>query len=992
MKTHALKHSATPSSGSLDTYYRLFKGRTDKLGRSDVMSVDVESEHEVLDFVQQHRDGKLRIGFYNLLPNGTCPWAMVEFENHGNLSVENPPVTSVLFMNHLKSAGLSCYREMSKDPGGECFHVWIYFDKPMSAKKVHLALKSLLHNAMGIDVEVFPKSYDTSKIGNFVWLPLFGGSDARGLGGPKGRTVFVDDANRSYPDQDGFLSSIVPATESQFDDLIAKYKLKIDAPGYNLREAMLVDGLEKLRKCPFMKFCEDNAATLPEPLWYASITNAVRVKGGRQYIHEWSAKYPKYSRMETERKIAHALADTGPMSYAAIVKAGWQGTPPLNALCPVTLAYRIDVSAEVTRIKGIGDPTERKSEIEKFIKACQRIQPLDRDEARTLLKKDLGVSTDAFDSMIKKFDPASLTESETLRQALEAMSRAKPERRAEVVFQWMGKEGVQFFKDRQNTAYALFNKTMEPISTDNASFRSFFYDKTGTSLASGDGRVYVDVLANLARKSGKLIEPSSWIYSDVPNYTVYFNLNVPERQLVEIGPDNIRVVDQADNDKSVVLKDSEKIKPIKYAALTDQEYTAALKKEKYLIVDNIPCAEASKIFCNAWRIGGMFVDFVHMRPVMRFEGKTSSGKTWVSDMFSYLLYGESQKKKATEASNYSDAAQNPLLILDNLEVKNMNQGLTDFLLGASVGTSKEKRRSGTDTAIILEKARCLLLSNGIENFSENEILNRTYIVEFDIARFGSSVTSDLFGEIAGNRDLLLSAEFMLVSKVLKRIKNGDRKAVLAQLQQNHKGHSKQRSDEYFAIMIMIVEELLKAWGSNQKVWDLVAAWVKEQNDVSQQTHSGANVVLTALDILRRKAERHQAKALPPDQWTFDVQMQTSLGSPSIILEGFAADFHAAFKGVAGVAGYDLSRPTQLGKRIKDAEEILKTAGYKVVITHPGDRNYYVIEFSSSSSTTGTGSTATSVPGPVPESKTDDSAIELPETEEYPEVEEENEEK
>lgn len=956
-------------------FWELFKARFDHVGHGDKNSVPVNSENEILDLVQQHRDGNLRIGFYNLLPNGTCPWAVVEFEEHGNLPVPNAKEASVRFMEHLKSAGIPCYREVSKNPDSRSYHVWIFFEKPMSAKKVHLALKSFVKRAMGINVEVFPKGYDTSKLGNFVWLPLFGGEDSWGQGLLKQRTVFVDDNAQPFADQDAFLTSILRTTESQFDDLISRYKLKVDAPtSYNLRDANLVDGLAKLRKCPFMAYCEDNAATLSEPLWYAWITNAMRVKGGREYVHEWSAKYPKYSKIETERKIAHALADTGPMTYESIINAGWKGTPPADAKTPVSLAYKIDIDAEVSRMKQVSDNALRTSEIEKFIQSLTKVSPLERDRARTLLKSDLGVSFPAFDGTVRRLALKDVDPNESLPEAIDRMKKMheSAERRGEYAYSWMTKSEVQFFKDHQHTTYALFDKRLEEVSGDNQLFREFFYSRTGVSLASPDGRVYVDVLRNLALKNGQLIEPATWIYTDTANHKVYFNLNVPERELVQIGPDEIKVVDQANNEQSVVLQDSAKIKPIKFIQLTDQEYKSSLIKEKFLLVDTLACSPTNRIFCNAWRIGAMFIDFVHMRPVLRFEGKTSSGKTFASDLFSSLVYGQSQKKIGTTASNYTDAAQSPILILDNVEVKNMTQELTDFVLGASVGTTKEKRRAGTDTANILERARCLILSNGIENFSAHEIINRTYIVEFDVLLYGGSVTSDLFTEIESNRNVLLSAEFMLISRVLKRLKNGDRKTVLTQLQQKHKGHSKQRSDEFFSIMIMITEELLSAWGSKENIWDLVAEWIGEQNRVSQETHSGANVVLTALDMLRTKAERHLANFTPLDQWTYAVPLKQSSKTSSVVLEGNASDFHTSLKAIAGNAGYDLRTPAQLAKRIIDAQQILEAAGYSVTTAKVRDRKWYEFEFEPKQDIGGTDSGTTPVPQSVPQPKNGES--------------------
>ncbi|MBI3110040.1 MAG: hypothetical protein HYZ01_00570 [Ignavibacteriales bacterium] len=827
-------------------------------------------------------------------------------------------------------------------------------------------MKSLVQNAMGLNVEVFPKGYDRTKVGNFVWLPLFGGEDNGGLGVPKGRTVFIDDIGTPHVDQESFVQSIARTTEAQLDVLIENYKLKTDAAGHNVREANLQEGLQKLRACPFMKYCEEHATNLSEPLWYAWITNAVRVKGGRAYIHEWSAKYPGYSELETDRKIAHALSDTGPMTYDRITDAGWEGTPPPDAKAPISLAWKLDLDAEIRQVKSLVEGSQRNSAIEKLIKSLPKVSLLERERARRQLKAEFGVSAGAFDSILNKALSDSASVDEALPEAVERLKRLKtsPVKRAEYIFDRMRKQGVEFFKDAQYITYALFEKRLEIISLDTTLFREYFYRQTGDSLASSDGRVYIDVFKNLAIKNGKTIEPSTWIYTDLAEHTVYFNLNVPERELIQISPEEIKVVDQANNENSVVLQDSAKIKPIKFTQLTEAEYKKALQKEKYLVVDTLACTPTSRIFCNAWRIGAMFVDFVHMRPVLRFEGKTSSGKTFASDLFSTVIYGSSVKKLATTASNYTDAAQNPLLILDNVEVKNMNQELTDFLLGASVGTTKEKRKAGTDSGNILERARCLILSNGIENFSAHAIINRTYIVELDIALFGSTVSSQLFGEIERSRNSFLSAEFILVSKILKRLRNGDLHTIVLKIQQTHKNHSKQRSDEFFAIMVMIVEELLDAWGSGENVWDLVNEWIAEQNRVSQETHSGSNIVLTALDMLRLKAEKHNRNSLPLDKWTYEVSLRPSATTSSVILEGYASDFHTSFKEVAGASGYDLSKPAQLGKRIKDAEDIIQKAGYEIAITKLGDRNFYVIEY------VGTGTTSTQVPASVPEPRTD----------------------
>ena len=84
------------------------------------------------------------------------------------------------------------------------------------------------------------------------------------------------------------------------------------------------DNLEAVMKTEFITHCREHAATLPEPLWYAMITNLIGFHGGRKAIHTLSIPHPNYSFEQTEEKIAHALATApGPHSYHYIAEHGF---------------------------------------------------------------------------------------------------------------------------------------------------------------------------------------------------------------------------------------------------------------------------------------------------------------------------------------------------------------------------------------------------------------------------------------------------------------------------------------------------------------------------------------------------------------------------------------------------------------------------------------------------------------------------------------------
>lgn len=73
-------------------------------------------------------------------------------------------------------------------------------------------------------------------------------------------------------------------------------------------------GRELIEKCTFLQHCRDDAETLPEPEWYAAITNLAQTADGESIVHEISSPYPGYTREETQRKYVHAAQENKPVT------------------------------------------------------------------------------------------------------------------------------------------------------------------------------------------------------------------------------------------------------------------------------------------------------------------------------------------------------------------------------------------------------------------------------------------------------------------------------------------------------------------------------------------------------------------------------------------------------------------------------------------------------------------------------------------------------
>ncbi|MBC3802973.1 hypothetical protein GH808_00760 [Acetobacterium fimetarium] len=88
-----------------------------------------------------------------------------------------------------------------------------------------------------------------------------------------------------------------------------------------------------LTNCTFIKHCQDHAAGLSEPLWYAMITNLADTSGGAVLIHALSRPDPRYDKSRTDAKISQARGGaTGPISCQTI--RDWGFACPGRDACP----------------------------------------------------------------------------------------------------------------------------------------------------------------------------------------------------------------------------------------------------------------------------------------------------------------------------------------------------------------------------------------------------------------------------------------------------------------------------------------------------------------------------------------------------------------------------------------------------------------------------------------------------------------------------------
>jgi uncharacterized protein (DUF927 family) len=113
-------------------------------------------------------------------------------------------------------------------------------------------------------------------------------------------------------------------------DTYSKNQPKLEGDWTTETELGLEQGLiEVVNRCSFMQFASspDNQPDLPEPLWQAMISNACRFETGEDWVHASSDQHPEYKEHLTDKKIAHAISGSYPITCQRIRDLGFKGCP-----------------------------------------------------------------------------------------------------------------------------------------------------------------------------------------------------------------------------------------------------------------------------------------------------------------------------------------------------------------------------------------------------------------------------------------------------------------------------------------------------------------------------------------------------------------------------------------------------------------------------------------------------------------------------------------
>ncbi len=579
---------------------------------------------------------------------------------------------------------------------------------------------------------------------------------------------------------------------------------------------------------------------------------------------------------EYVRKVCHAL----PAAIVRVIVYGKRDDDPDSYL----KAYDGDRKKEVRRLQlealdyitweiqqagqlnSLEDKLQHLQE-QKIFQLIGREQVIQQDIYREKLLL-LGFSEKAIEQQLD-FSQDLLRQIETQFEMAESHKDVDPIMLAEIIFKFFAHHG-RFYYDSEDTVWLIYqNETYEV--NNNTKFNALMLKMTRMIVSQAPGGQVWDALKHTAYLNGRRIDRCRWIHTDQLTDTIYINLNGPNNSILKISRERIEEIQNGMNDDHVLLSSSSKIAPMNW--LPDVDIQDGMTALRDLLFKNLAISKEQRYLVLSWMISGLCPDLAPYQFLMKFGGYASSGKSTGAKMISTVYFGNDELSDPSGAAAFSAASQNPLLVIDNLENKDLHRGMQKFLLLAATRGQKEKRRGGTDTGTVDESPRALICVTAIEPFTLSELITRTFEIPFDRRIHGddSFYEQEVLEQLKKKRDLILSALIRFIQKEI--LTNLDqRKHYMTILNKMYKGHAKDRTNAYLALLMLINSKLLKyiplydedhlLFGMETGEKEIYEAWIEEQNITARETETGSNDILQLLGGLVREyiqANKHKAE-------------------------------------------------------------------------------------------------------------------------------------
>ncbi len=508
-------------------------------------------------------------------------------------------------------------------------------------------------------------------------------------------------------------------------------------------------------------------------------------------------------------------------------------------------------SLELERIEAGAEARRKAAEDRNLFFIVNRIQRIsDKDIAKARLAKAIGISDEAMEQELRSADNELR---DKLVQVFSDPKKADADKLAEYIYTELSNMGARFYRTPDESV-CLFYKGLNYTISNNPKFHAFFHSQTGLNFSVTPGKTVLAILQNMAYTRGDFMDTGNWIHTDLGKNRIYLNLSSPHQKIISlVAGAEPQVLDNGVNEDGAMLTPSSQIKPFSYDPSAD--IGEGLKLFKRLVMETVPADNPQRYFLAAWALSAFLLDYQKNKALLCINGPSGVGKSTAGANITLLVCGQNLVGRGTGASATRIGTNSPYSLFDNLENRNLKEGVIDHLLLLANSSLKPKAKAGSDTEVMMQRLQSLCLITAIEPIpgSFHELVNRTVVLTVAKQHWSADfLDGEVEREILKHRDMILSSVFKMIA--VDVLPNIDRRKHWAQwMARKFKGHAKERNNEHLTTMMVILEAMLKyvPWQPEShlenQAEELLTAWIAFQNKEAQSTEQASNEILTMFD-------------------------------------------------------------------------------------------------------------------------------------------------
>lgn len=366
---------------------------------------------------------------------------------------------------------------------------------------------------------------------------------------------------------------------------------------------------------------------------------------------------------------------------------------------------------------------------------------------------------------------------------------------ASSVVDWLTNNGAKFFWDvQEDIGHMMYKGNTYRLCRNDPGFLSLLKDEGGIFKTTNEGSTIIEALVN-TKNIAKKIEVKPWL----ENKGTEIKLKQKENEIIII-PNDIKVVSSGSVE---AYTESTSFKAIE---IIPTDKWGAVEKLFTHIGRFFSVPPEARDLIITWMMTILIKDLASIRPGIRLYGKASSGKSTILQLIYWFFYGGEDPKLPTYTvpGLWRTASTEPLVLIDNENVKDIDESLRTFLDLAATGGRRIMGVGGSAsaTATKQQEAHCSVMVSGLDNFLERDVLTRYLEIEASrdfqtdyyqhedkgkILSYRNEIWNGLLQLFA--EDILPNISDFLTRKEVKRVKG-----MLGE---------KERISDYFLLMIFI---------------------------------------------------------------------------------------------------------------------------------------------------------------------------------------------